>query len=106
LKPGIQAYTGKWAFEGNFRCKDKQYFDQRVAVSFIIQNHLVFKQNNIGKGPRYNKITNSVDVSSLEGGYVTLNYMGFTKNQLLYPLLNFNTMTVERNLKRCQKLHG
>jgi hypothetical protein len=29
---------------------------------------------NIEKDPRYNKLTNSVDVSNLEGGYVTLNY--------------------------------
>jgi hypothetical protein len=26
------------------------------------------------KGPRYNKVTNTVDESSLEGGHVTLNY--------------------------------
>jgi hypothetical protein len=57
---------------------------------------------NIGKGPRYNKLTNSVDVSNLEGGYVTLNYKwNLPKNQLCIRLLNFNTMMVERNLKRC-----
>jgi hypothetical protein len=45
---------------------------------------------NIGKGPRYNKLTNSVDVSNLEGGYVTLNYKwNLPKNQLLYPFAKF-----------------
>jgi hypothetical protein len=43
---------------------------------------------NIGKGPRYN--INSVDVSNLEGGYVTLNYKwNLPKNQLLYPFAKF-----------------
>jgi hypothetical protein len=53
--------------------KDKQYtIDQRVAATlYCIQNHCVQAEYNIGKGPRYNKLTN-VDVSNLEGGY--LNY--------------------------------
>jgi hypothetical protein len=42
----------------------------------------------IGKGPRYNKLTNSVDVSNLEGGYVTYKW-NLPKNQLLYPFAKF-----------------
>jgi hypothetical protein len=49
---------------------------------------------NIGKGPRYNKLTNSVDVSNLEGGYV-LNYKwDCRKINCCIRLLNFNTMMV------------
>jgi hypothetical protein len=65
------------------------------------------KEYNIGKGPRYNKLTNSVDVSNLEGGYVTLNYKwNLPKNHCCIRLLNFNTMMVERNLKKMLELYG
>jgi hypothetical protein len=50
IEPGIQAYTGKWAFEisSGVTVKDKQYtIDQRVATLYCIQNHLVSKQNII-----------------------------------------------------------
>jgi len=97
IEPGLQAYTGKWAFGNEISTgvsvKDKQYtLDQRVAASFVLypKPFGVQAEYNIGKGPRYNKITNSVDVSSLEGGYVTLNYKwDLPKNQLLYPFAKF-----------------
>jgi hypothetical protein len=53
IEPGIQAYTGKWAFgseiSSGVTVKDKQYtIDQRVAATFVLyQNHLVSKQNII-----------------------------------------------------------
>lgn len=97
IEPGLQAYTGKWAFGNEISTgvsvKDKQYtLDQRVAASFVLypKPFGVQAEYNIGKGPRYNKLTNSVDVSSLEGGYVTLNYKwDLPKNQLLYPFAKF-----------------
>jgi hypothetical protein len=40
IEPGIQAYTGKWAFGRNLSgvtVKDKQYtIDQRVAATFVL----------------------------------------------------------------------
>jgi hypothetical protein len=55
---------------------------------------------NIGKGPRYNKLTNSVDVSNLEGGYVTLNYKWDLPKNCCIRLLNFNTMMVEKKFEK------
>ncbi|MCG9792210.1 porin [Flavobacterium algicola] len=97
IEPGIQAYTGKWAFGSEISTgvtvNDKlNTLDQRVAASFILypKPFGVQAEYNIGKGPRYNKITNSVDVSSLEGGYITLNYKwDLPKNQLMYPFAKF-----------------
>ncbi|TDE06489.1 porin [Flavobacterium hiemivividum] len=97
IEPGLQAYTGKWAFgseiSSGVSVKDKQYtIDQRVAASFVLypKPFGVQAEYNIGKGPRYNKLTNSVEVSNLEGGYVTLNYKwDLSKNQLLYPFAKF-----------------
>ncbi|NGY36384.1 porin [Flavobacterium sp. XN-5] len=97
IEPGLQAYTGKWAFgseiSSGVSVKDKQYtIDQRVAASFVLypKPFGVQAEYNIGKGPRYNKLTNSVEVSNLEGGYITLNYKwDLPKNQLLYPFAKF-----------------
>lgn len=97
IEPGIQAYTGKWAFGSELSAgvttNDKQYtLDQRVAASFILypKPFGVQAEYNIGKGPRYNKLTNTVDESSLEGGYVTLNYKwDLPKHQYIYPFAKF-----------------
>lgn len=97
IEPGVQAYTGKWAFTNELSTgvttADKQYTkDQRVAATFVLypKPFGIQTEYNIGKGPRYNKATNTVDVSDLEGGYVTLNYKwDLPKNQLLYPFAKF-----------------
>jgi len=97
IEPGIQAYTGKWAFTSELSTgvttpNKLNTLDQRVAASFILypKPFGVQAEYNIGKGPRYNKLTNKVDVSSLEGGYVTLNYkLDLPKHQLLYPFAKF-----------------
>ena len=99
IEPGLQAYTGKWAFVRG----DKDAFvsttlnanyltDQRVAASFIMypKPFGIQAEYNIGKGPRYDKVKNSVDVSKLEGGYVTLNYkLDLPNHKYLYPFAKF-----------------
>lgn len=97
IEPGIQAYTGKWAFTnelstGVTTANKQNTLDQRVAASFILYPRPfgIQTEYNIGRGPRYNKVTNSVDLSSLEGGYITLNYkLDLPKNQLIYPFAKF-----------------
>lgn len=97
IEPGIQAYTGKWAFTNELSTgvttPEKQYtLDQRAGASFILypKPFGIQTEYNIGKGPRYDKVTNTVDVSSLEGGYVTLNYKwDLPKHQYLYPFAKF-----------------
>ena len=97
IEPGLQAYTGKWAFTNELSTgvttPDKQYtLDQRVGATFVLypKPFGIQTEYNIGKGPRYDKVTNTVDVSSLEGGYVTLNYKwDLPKHQYLYPFAKF-----------------
>ncbi len=97
IEPGLQAYTGKWAFTselsaGVATANKLNTLDQRVAASFIMypKPFGVQAEYNIGQGPRYDKITNSVLVSNLEGGYLTLNYKwDLPKHQLLYPFAKF-----------------
>ncbi|MES2573896.1 MAG: porin [Bacteroidota bacterium] len=97
IEPGLQAYTGKWAFTSELSSgvttPDKQYtVDQRVGATFVLypKPFGIQTEYNFGRGPRYDKVTNTVDVSDLEGGYVTLNYKwNLPRHQLLYPFAKF-----------------
>ena len=43
---------------------------------------------NIGRGPEFNKATDSIEVKRLHGGYVTLSYMlNLKKDQVLIPFV-------------------
>jgi hypothetical protein len=96
IEPGIQAYTGKWAFTGEISSgvivNDPQYIkDQRVGATFVLypKPFGIQTEYNIGTGPRYNTLTKTVDVTDLNGGYVLLNYKLDLKNQRLYPFARF-----------------
>ncbi|AWK03205.1 porin [Flavobacterium crocinum] len=96
IEPGIQAYTGKWAFTGEISSgvtvNDPQYVkDQRVGATFVLYPRPfgIQTEYNIGKGPRYNTVTNTVDETDLNGGYVLLNYKWDIKKQRIYPFAKF-----------------
>lgn len=100
IEPSLQAYTGKWAFtneisSGVITNFDKKYVtDQRVGATFVLypKPFGIQTEYNIGKGPRYDKITNAVEVTDLNGGYVTLNYkwdISKAKGHYLYPFAKF-----------------
>jgi hypothetical protein len=96
IEPGIQAYTGKWAFTGEIspgvKVNDPQYVkDQRVGATFVLYPRPfgIQTEYNIGTGPRYNKVTNTVDETDLNGGYVLLNYKLDIKKQHIYPFAKF-----------------
>lgn len=96
IEPGIQAYTGKWAFTGEISpvvtVNDPQYVkDQRVGATFVLypKPFGIQTEYNIGTGPRYNTLTNTVDETDLNGGYVLLNYKLDIKKQRIYPFAKF-----------------
>lgn len=96
IEPGIQAYTGKWAFTGEISSgvivDDPQYVkDQRVGATFVLYPRPfgIQTEYNIGTGPRYNTATNTVDETDLNGGYVLLNYKWDIKKQHIYPFVKF-----------------
>lgn len=96
IEPGIQAYTGKWAFTNEISTgvavTNPQYIkDERIGATFVLypKPFGIQTEYNIGKGPRYNPTTNSVDVKSLNGGYVLMNYKLDLGKQLLYPFAKF-----------------
>ncbi|WDF63084.1 porin [Flavobacterium sp. KACC 22763] len=96
IEPGIQAYTGKWAFTGEVSpgvtVNDPQYVkDQRVGATFVLYPRPfgIQTEYNFGTGPRYNTLTKNIDQTDLNGGYVLLNYKWDLKKQRIYPFAKF-----------------
>lgn len=97
IEPGLQAYTGKWAFTSELSTgvttpNKLQTTDQRIGATFVLypKPFGIQTEYNIGRGPRYDKVTNTVEVSDLEGGYITLNYKwDLPKKQYLFPFAKF-----------------
>lgn len=98
VEAGIQAYTGDFVLTksnlstGVKHIKDLNYLDQRVAASLILypQPFGIQAEYNIGKGPEFNKLTDSIEVRNLSGGYVTFNVKTHYKNHLFYPFVGYH----------------
>lgn len=82
IEPGIQGYTGKYVMydtqltSGVNYSHDKNYLDQRAGLSFVLYPRPfgIQAEYNIGKGPQFDKATQSIATKSLTGGYTTFSY--------------------------------
>ena len=97
IEPGIQAYSGRWVMpesavsDGVTTTHDANYTDQRAAASFILypKPFGIQAEYNIGKGPEFNKETNTIETKSLEGGYATLSYRLQHNDQYIFPFARY-----------------
>ncbi len=97
IEAGIQGYTGKYVMgadqlsTGVRLKKDKSYEDARAAASFILypKPFGIQAEYNIGKGPEFNKLTDSIETKSLKGGYITTSFKTSMHNQVLIPFTRF-----------------
>lgn len=93
MEPGLQGYTGKFVLlstsPGVKTAPDMEYLDQRAAASFVLYPRPfgIQAEYNIGRGPEYNNVTDSIETRNLTGGYVTLSYMQTIGKQVLIPFV-------------------
>jgi hypothetical protein len=95
FEPGIQAYTGMYTLDKSLVSSgvgvnhDYTYTDKRVAVTSVLYPRPIGFQAeyNWGVGPEYNKFTNRIESSPLQGGYVTFSARLKYQNQLIYPFV-------------------
>lgn len=93
FEPALQAYTGRYVLTtdqvspGVKIVAGREYIDQRIAATFVLypKPFGIQSEFNIGRGPEFNKVTDSIEVRSLKGGYATLNYMLRLNKQILFP---------------------
>ena len=97
LEMGIQAYKGQFVIprsnlSAGVKYKpDLNYADERLAASVILypKPFGIQAEYNVGKGPAFNKQTDSIEVQSLNGGYVTLAYLKKFSKQTLIPFIRY-----------------
>lgn len=97
IEVGVQGYTGNYVISkelissGAKTTSDKSYTDERVAGSFVLypKPFGIQAEYNVGKGPEFNKATNTIEEQDLEGGYVTLSYLTKVKNHILIPFVRY-----------------
>ncbi|MBK9329608.1 MAG: porin [Sphingobacteriales bacterium] len=93
LEPGIQGYLGKYTIASDMISKNakfkenRNYWDQRMAASLILypKPFGIQAEYNVGRGPEFNKLTDSIETKLLHGGYITLSYYLPVKKQILFP---------------------
>ncbi|MEX2596155.1 MAG: porin [Salibacteraceae bacterium] len=97
IEAGVQAYTGKYVMRDNEispgvkLTHDRNYLDQRVAGSFVLYpKPFGFQaEYNVGKGPEFNKFTDSIEVQDLKGGYIQTMFNVPLENQFLMPFIKY-----------------
>jgi len=95
LEAGIQAYKGQFTLlsttSGVGTATDKLYNDERVGATFVLypKPFGILAEYNIGRGPEYDKLTNSVIESPLKGGFITASYKLDFYGQTLIPFSRF-----------------
>lgn len=95
IEPAIQGYTGQFVVtEGDMSpnvkyTADRNYLDQRIAASFVLypKPFGIQAEYNVGKGPEFNKQTDSIEVQNLKGGYVTMSYMLKKNKHVIIPFV-------------------
>lgn len=95
FEPAIQGYTGRYVVtadqvspETKFKAS-RNYIDQRLAATFVLypKPFGIQAEYNIGRGPEFNPLTDSIETKNLSGGYATFNYLIKAKNHLIYPFV-------------------
>lgn len=95
IEAGLQAYTGQFVVPNFSRDVKKvanmNYLDQRIAATFVLypKPFGIQSEYNIGRGPEFNKTTDSIELKSLRGGYIQPSYILNFKKQTLIPFIRY-----------------
>lgn len=95
IEPAVQAYTGFYNVGkeqqtfGVKASKSGDYLDERYAATLVLypKPFGIFAEYNIGKGPEYDRVKDSISTKDLKGGYVTMCYLINFKKQVMIPFV-------------------
>jgi hypothetical protein len=95
IEPGIQMYSGQYKLDqtttGVKKNATLDYLDERMAASFIVYPRPfgIQAEYNVGKGPQYDFVKDSISTKDLKGGYVTLSYLIKVKKHIIIPFARY-----------------
>lgn len=95
IEPGIQMYSGQYKLDqitaGVKNNKTLDYQDERMAGSFVLypKPFGIQAEYNIGKGPQYDRLLDSISTKDLRGGYITASYLLKIKSHTIIPFARY-----------------
>lgn len=97
IEPGVAAYRGMYVVASDERSvgvkgtSDWNYRDERVVASLSIapKPFGLLAEYNVGRGPEFNPVTDSIETQRLGGGFVTATYRLRRGGQELLPFVRY-----------------
>lgn len=95
IEPGIQAYKGVYTVSthssGVKSNIDKTYLDERIGATFVLypKPFGILAEYNVGTGPEFDKLSDSITNQRLSGGFITASYKIDFHNQTLIPFVRY-----------------
>ena len=95
IEPGIQAYKGVYTLStlssGVKSNIDKSYLDERIGATFVLypKPFGILAEYNVGRGPEFDKLSDSITNQRLSGGFITASYKIDFKSQILIPFVRY-----------------
>lgn len=95
IEPGIQAYKGVYTLStlssGVKSNVDKTYLDERIGATLVLypKPFGILAEYNVGTGPEFDKLSDSITNQRLSGGFITASYKIDFKSQILIPFVRY-----------------
>jgi hypothetical protein len=92
VEVALQGYTGQFViYKGKASSIGQEFTDQRAAASFTLfpQPFGLQAEYSVGEGPRFNPATSTIELKSLKGGYVMMNYAFIKNKQIIIPFARY-----------------
>lgn len=95
FEPGIQAYKGQYTLaslsSGVKTNITKTYADERIGATFVLypKPFGILAEYNVGNGPEFDKLADSITTQRLQGGFITASYLIKLKEQTLIPFVRY-----------------
>lgn len=97
IEPGVQGYTGRFVIPkdqistGTKVAEDYEYDDERAAATFVLypKPFGILAEYNVGKGPEFNPVTDSIETRTLRGGFVTICYKTTIGKHTILPFTRY-----------------
>jgi hypothetical protein len=114
VEPGIAAYRGAYVVTADQRSNgvkgtaDWNYRDERVLASLNIAPRPfgILTEYNIGRGPEFNPVTDSIETRGLQGGFVTASYKVDRDQAVYIPFVRYQVYEGGKKHERDARSHS
>lgn len=97
IEPSVAHYSGNYVVTADQRSsgakgkEDWNYTDSRVLGGLCLYPRPfgLLAEYNVGRGPEYNPVTDSVETRDLSGGFVTATYRFKVKDDVFFPFVRY-----------------